>query len=71
MERFVLEVNHYRKEYGDHIAVRDLSLSVAPGESCDSIGHKDTGKTTHKRTEVSLPHRVRCGFAVTTCGATR
>lgn len=52
MERSVLEVSHFRKEYGGAIAVRDLSLSVAPGEICGFIGHNGAGKTTLIRSMV-------------------
>lgn len=46
METPVLEVSHYRKEYRGKVAVRDLSLAVAPGEICGFIGHNGSGKTT-------------------------
>ena len=46
METPVLEVSHYRKEYRGKVAVRDLSLAVAPGEICGFIGHNGAGKTT-------------------------
>ncbi len=42
----VLEVSRYRKEYRGKVAVRDLSLAVAPGEICGFIGHNGAGKTT-------------------------
>lgn len=51
MER-VLEVRHFRKEYRGKVAVRDLSLSVAPGEICGFIGHNGAGKTTLIRSVV-------------------
>ena len=43
---YVLEVRHFRKSYRDRVAVRDLSLSVAPGTICGFIGHNGAGKTT-------------------------
>ena len=45
----VLEVSCYRKEYRGKVAVRDLSLAVAPGEICGFIGHNGAGKTTTLR----------------------
>lgn len=42
----VLEVSRCRKEYRGKVAVRDLSLAVAPGEICGFIGHNGAGKTT-------------------------
>ncbi|WP_273395479.1 ABC transporter ATP-binding protein [Thermophilibacter mediterraneus] len=49
---YVLEVRHFRKSYRDKVAVRDLSLSVAPGEICGFIGHNGAGKTTLIRSVV-------------------
>lgn len=46
MKAAVLDVSRYRKEYQGRAAVRDLSLSVAPGEICGFIGHNGAGKTT-------------------------
>lgn len=46
MKAAVLDVSRYRKEYRGRAAVRDLSLSVAPGEICGFIGHNGAGKTT-------------------------
>lgn len=46
MQAAVLDVSRYRKEYQGRAAVRDLSLSVAPGEICGFIGHNGAGKTT-------------------------
>lgn len=52
MERPILEVSHFRKEYRGKVAVRDLSLSVAPGQICGFIGHNGAGKTTLIRSVV-------------------
>ena len=52
METPVLDVSRYRKEYRGKVAVRDLSLSVAPGEICGFIGHNGAGKTTLIRSVV-------------------
>ena len=48
----VLEVSHFRKEYRGKVAVRDLSLSAAPGQICGFIGHNGAGKTTLIRSVV-------------------
>lgn len=48
----VLEMRHFRKSYRGKVAVRDLSLSVAPGEICGFIGHNGAGKTTLIRSVV-------------------
>lgn len=52
METPVLDVSRYRKEYRGKVAVRDLSLSVAPGQTCGFIGHNGAGKTTLIRSVV-------------------
>ena len=52
MKAPVLDVSNYRKEYQGKVAVRDLSLSVAPGEICGFIGHNGAGKTTLIRSVV-------------------
>ncbi len=52
METPVLDVSRYRKEYRGKVAVRDLSLSVAPGQICGFIGHNGAGKTTLIRSVV-------------------
>ena len=48
----VLEARHFWKSYRGKVAVRDLSLSVAPGEICGFIGHNGAGKTTFIRSVV-------------------
>ena len=52
MKAPVLDVSRYRKEYRGKVAVRDLSLAVAPGEICGFIGHNGAGKTTLIRSVV-------------------
>ena len=42
----LVEVRHLRKEYGDFTAVKDLSLSLEPGEIFGFIGPNGAGKTT-------------------------
>lgn len=42
----VLEIAGYEKHYGGKIAVRDLSLTVEPGDIYGFIGHNGAGKTT-------------------------
>src|SRR4051794_27019206 len=43
---FVIDARHLRKAYGDIEAVRDVSLSVAPGEVFCLLGPNGAGKTT-------------------------
>ena len=45
-ERPILEVDGFRKTYGDKVAVRDLSLAVEPGDIYGFVGHNGAGKTT-------------------------
>src|SRR5262245_50320968 len=42
----VIEVQHLRKSYQDHIVVNDLSFSVERGETFGIIGPNGAGKTT-------------------------
>src|SRR5579863_939143 len=42
----VLEVDHVSKSFGSLVAVRDVSLMVAPGELRAVIGPNGAGKTT-------------------------
>jgi branched-chain amino acid transport system ATP-binding protein len=42
----VLEINSVSKRFGNLVAVRDVSLTVATGELCAVIGPNGAGKTT-------------------------
>ena len=42
----VLEINNVTKRFGNLVAVRDVSLTVAKGELCAIIGPNGAGKTT-------------------------
>ncbi len=42
----VLEINGVTKQFGNLVAVRDVSLNVAKGELCAIIGPNGAGKTT-------------------------
>jgi branched-chain amino acid transport system ATP-binding protein len=42
----VLEINSVAKRFGNLVAVRDVSLTVAKGELCAIIGPNGAGKTT-------------------------
>jgi ABC-2 type transport system ATP-binding protein len=41
-----IEVEHLVKRYGDHVAVRDVSFTVAPGEVFGILGPNGAGKTS-------------------------
>ncbi|MBP1587704.1 MAG: ABC transporter ATP-binding protein [Clostridia bacterium] len=42
----MLKIENLTKYYGDKAAVKDLNLSIAPGEIYGFIGHNGAGKTT-------------------------
>ncbi len=42
----VIEVQNLHKRYGDHVAVQDISLSIAQGEIFCIVGPNGAGKTT-------------------------
>jgi sodium transport system ATP-binding protein len=50
----LIELDHLTKRYGDLVAVRDLSLRVAPGEVYALLGANGAGKTTALRCLATL-----------------
>jgi ABC-2 type transport system ATP-binding protein len=46
MSEFMIEVHHFRKDYGDFTAVADLSFSVRKGEIYGLLGPNGAGKTS-------------------------
>lgn len=46
MNEFVVETRQLTKRYGEHTAVKNLSLSVERGEVFGFLGHNGAGKTT-------------------------
>lgn len=42
----MLKIEHLTKSYGGKVAVRDISLSISPGQIYAFIGHNGAGKTT-------------------------
>ncbi|MDP2216957.1 MAG: ABC transporter ATP-binding protein [Methanolobus sp.] len=46
MEQNIIEVEGLRKEYGDFVAVEDLSFSISKGEIFGIVGPNGAGKTT-------------------------
>ena len=42
----MLSISHLTKTYGEKVAVKDLSLTIQPGEIFGFIGHNGAGKTT-------------------------
>ncbi|MBO5670700.1 MAG: ABC transporter ATP-binding protein [Clostridia bacterium] len=50
----MLQIERLSKYYGDRAAVKDLSLTISPGEICAFIGHNGAGKTTTLRAACGL-----------------
>lgn len=44
--RIMLKIENLTKNFGEKVAVDNLSLEVKPGELCAFIGHNGAGKTT-------------------------
>ena len=65
----VLEVENLRKEYGDLVAVDDVSFAVAAGESLAIVGESGSGKTTIARMIIGLERPTR--GRISACGNDR
>ena len=50
----MLQIHHLTKTYGNKMAVKDLSLHIAPGEIYGFIGHNGACKTTTLRSVVGI-----------------
>ena len=42
----MIEVSHLTKQYGNHLAVDDVSFTVADGQICGLLGLNGAGKST-------------------------
>ena len=58
---YAIETNHLRKEYGETVAVADLTLQVEQGEVFGFLGPNGSGKTTAVK--------MLLGLALPTAGA--
>ena len=65
----ILEVNGLRKEFGDLVAVDDVSFAVTAGRSLAIVGESVSGKSTIARMIVGL-ERPTTG-TINACGADR
>jgi peptide/nickel transport system ATP-binding protein len=65
----VLEVRALRKEYGDLVAVEDVSLDLLAGQSLAIVGESGAGKTTIARMIVGLEPPT--SGTITVCGNDR
>ncbi|MBI5448297.1 MAG: ABC transporter ATP-binding protein [Gammaproteobacteria bacterium] len=60
-KNIVIDVRHLKKQFGQHVAVKDFSLQVTQGEICGFLGPNGSGKTTTLR--------MMCGLMVPTAGS--
>ena len=65
----VLEVENLRKEYGDLVAVDDVSFAIGEGQSLAIVGESGSGKTTIARMVIGL-ERPTSG-RISACGNDR
>ena len=65
----VLEVDNLRKEYGDLVAVDDVSFTVGEGQSLAVVGESGSGKTTIAKMIIGL-ERPTSG-RISACGNDR
>jgi len=65
----VLEATGLRKEFGELVAVDDVSFRLLPGRSLAIVGESGSGKTTIARMIVGLERPT--GGAITACGHDR
>lgn len=49
METPVIELQHLKKQFGDHEVLKDIHLSVYPGQTISIIGSSGSGKSTMLR----------------------
>lgn len=62
----MIQVDHYQKNYGETIAVQDLSFEVAPGTVMGMVGPNGAGKTTTLRAIAGILPPTRGRLAI--CG---
>ncbi|SDI03340.1 ABC transporter ATP-binding protein [Agrococcus jejuensis] len=66
MANRLVEVQHLRKSYGEHVAIDDVSLHIDEGETLALLGPNGAGKST--TIEILEGYRVRSGGEVRVLG---
>ena len=67
----MISYDRFTKSYGDILAVDELSLAVAPGETVALIGPNGSGKTTTLKALVGLVRPTRGAVSIAGVDATR
>lgn len=67
----IIEISHFSKSYGKHLAVDDLSLSINAGEIVGFVGKNGAGKTTTLRAITNMHFPTKGAITINGLDAAR